>query len=758
MSSLPDARPDRTENHTLTRRAFTAAGALAGVGAFVAGSPAFAAVRRGTADALVPAFPGALGCGMYTTGGRGGDVYEVTNLNDSGPGSLREGVKGSNRTVVFRVSGTIYLSSRLDISGSNLTVAGQTAPGDGICIAGYPTRIAGQNVVVRYLRCRMGDIAGITEDAMWFRRTADVVLDHCSLTWSTDEALSPYENTRVSVQWCIVGESLTMSVNPEGRHGYGGIWGGENVSFHHNLIIHNSSRNPRFAPVNATGPDYALTVDHQNNVIYNWGFNSAYGGEDSAGINLIGNYYRPGPDTLAEVRDRIVEPTVSTLGGPGTWYVADNHMDGSPEVTADNTLGIDGDVPITLRTTPVPFPQPLPAEAATVAFDRVLNEAGAILPRRDSVDARLVEDVRRRTGRLINSQTEVGGWPSLASVPAPADSDHDGIPDAWETANGLNPNDPADRNTVGADGYTNLERYLNSIGGPASSNPSVTLLQPGTNALVAAARTTGRVVLNATATGHGAAIDRVEFYAGDELIGTATSAPYRVEWTGVADGSYFVTARAVDTDGNATSTTSTPVHVNRITRTAPWVGADVGSVPVRGATSVSGDAVTVKGSGAIGGTADSFRFAFQRRDGDCEIVARIDAISKVYPEVAAAVMVRADLAPSAPFAMMELTYLGSGKVSRFSVRSAHGAEAVVTQYPAVPEEVPIDTPYWVRLTRRGATVTGAVSPDGVTWHEVGAADVALPPSAFLGLAVDGHQENTANARYTTATFGAVTVR
>lgn len=758
MSSIPDARPDRTENHTLTRRAFTAAGALAGVGALVAGSPAVAAVRRGTADALVPAFPGALGCGMYTTGGRGGDVYEVTNLDDSGPGSLREGVKGSNRTVVFRVSGTIYLSSRLDISGSNLTVAGQTALGDGICIAGYPTRIAGQNVVVRYLRCRMGDIAGITEDAMWFRRTADVVLDHCSLTWSTDEALSPYENTRVSVQWCIVGESLTMSVNPEGRHGYGGIWGGENVSFHHNLIIHNSSRNPRFSPVNATGPDYALSVDHRNNVIYNWGFNSAYGGEDSAGINLAGNYYRPGPDTLADVADRIVEPTVSTLGGPGAWYVAGNHMDGSPAVTADNTLGIHGDVPITLLAEPAPFPQPLPAESATVAFERVLDEAGAILPRRDSVDARLVEDVRRRTGRLINSQTEVGGWPSLASAPAPVDSDHDGIPDAWEQANGLDPDDPADGATAGADGYTNLERYLNSIGRPAAANPSVTLLQPGTNALVATARSTGRVVLNAAATGRGAPIDRVEFYAGDRLIGTATRAPYRVEWTGVADGSYFVTARAVDTHGNATSSTSTPVHVNRITRIAPWTAADVGAVPVRGATSVVGDAVTVKGSGAIGGTADSFRFAFRRRDGDCEIVARVDAIGKVYPEVAAAVMIRAGLAPSAPFAAMELTYLGSGKVSRFSVRPSHGAEAAVVQYPEVPGDVPIDTPSWVRLTRRGTTVAGAVSADGVAWHEVGSQEVALPPSALVGLAVDGHQENTANARYTTATFGAVTVR
>ncbi|PZG20498.1 Ig-like domain-containing protein [Nonomuraea aridisoli] len=743
--------PDQSK---LTRRTFGVGAAALGAAALFTPAQARA---EGAAAAQVPAFPGAEGCGMYVSGGRGGDVYPVTTLADSGPGSLREAVKGSNRTVVFKVSGTIYLKSRLDISGSNLTVAGQTAPGDGICIAGYPTRIAGQNVIVRYLRCRMGDIAGVTEDAMWARRTQDVIIDHCSLSWSTDEALSVYENARVTVQWCLLSESLTMSVNPEGRHGYGGIWGGENVSYHHNLIVHHTSRTPRFAPRSAAGPDIALKVDYRNNVVYNWGFNSAYGGEDSAGINMVGNYYRSGPDTLAEVRDRIVEPTVSTLGGPGSWYVADNHVDGFPQVTADNWLGVDGDVAITRLTAPVTFPQELPAESAVVAFERVLAGAGAILPRRDSVDARVVQDVRQGTGRLINSQTEVGGWPELRSTTPPADSDGDGIPDAWETANGLNPQDPADGKAVGADGYTNLERYLNSIGRTGAANPDVRLLQPTGDALVTTSGATAKVLLVAEAAGRGVPLARVEFRAGDKLVGTVTSRPYRLEWKDAPEGTHYATATAVDATGTATTSTALPVHVNRATTIGEWKAVDVGSTPIRGAASLVDGVMTVKGSGAIGGTADRFRFVFRPWRGDGEIVARVESIRKVYPEVVGGVMIRSNLGPSASFALMQLTYFGSGMVSRFGTRVSDGAEAQTLQYPDVPEDASVATPYWVRLTRKGGTVTGAVSADAQTWHEVGSGAVELPELIFVGLAVDGRKESNAIANYGTVRFSGISL-
>lgn len=732
--------------NSMSRRAFTASGVAIGVAALTGlGIPESA---QADTVAGTPAFPGAEGCGMYTTGGRNGDVYEVTNLNDSGPGSLRDAVSQSDRTIVFRVSGTIFLQKRLDVLGSNLTIAGQTAPGDGICVAGYSTRIAGHNVIVRYIRCRFGDLAGIDEDAMWLRRTSDVIIDHCSFSWSTDEALSPYENERVTVQWCIVGESLTMSVNSKGRHGFGGIWGGENVSFHHNLIVHNSSRNPRMAPIQIGGPDIDLTVDYRNNVIYNWGYNSCYGGENSAGINMVGNYYKSGPNTLGEVRRRIVEPVTTNLGGPGSWYIDDNYVHGYPAVTADNTLGIDGTDAITLLGQPVAFPQEIDADTAQVAFERVLSEAGAILPRRDAVDARIINAVRNGTGRLINSQREVGGWPPLRSAPAPIDTDHDGIPDDWEIANGLDPQDPAD-------GYTNLERYLNSIERTGGENPMVSLTFPAPDAILATATPTRRVMIQADAQGVGSAIALVEFYVDDTKLGEVTEAPYQIVWPNAADGTYYLTARATDTTGTSTTSEAVPVHVNRTTSMRSWAGVDIGDVPIRGGNSIVDGVITVKGSGNIGGIEDFFRFVYQPLNGDGEIVARVDSIRKVYPEVTGAVMFRGDLASGAVSAMLELTYLGSGQVARFAHRPSVGS---VIQSVTSPADLVIATPYWVRLQRSGATVTGSVSADGTTWTTIGSATMSLPQQIYVGLAVDANQEDTQLANYNTVRFSGVAVK
>jgi len=445
------------------------------------------------APAQTPAFPGAEGAGRYTSGGRGGIVCEVTTLEDSGPGSLREAVaQKGKRTVVFRVSGTIRLKSELKIGNRDLTIAGQSAPGDGICIADRAVVVNADNIILRYLRFRLGDSLRTEEDALWGRYRNDIIIDHCSASWSVDECMSFYSSRNMTIQWCLIAESLYLSTHSKGAHGYGGIWGGTNVSFHHNLFAHHSSRTPRFDGSNAL----CINVDYRNNVVYNWGFNSAYGGERGT-INMVANYYKYGPATKSGVRFRIVEPS----DGAGKWYVEENYVTGSPVITANNWAGgVQGSYRAeSLVRAYEPHPYiPITQHSAEEAFQRVLEYAGATLPRRDPVDARIIQDVINGTAAyegsayekansvpdpsllcgIIDSQKEVGGWPELFSLPAPADGDHDGMPDYWENANGLNPADPADRNLLNDEGYTRLEVYLNSLTGATTAVREEPAAQP----------------------------------------------------------------------------------------------------------------------------------------------------------------------------------------------------------------------------------------------------------------------------------------
>jgi pectate lyase len=417
------------------------------------------------------AFPGAEGYGRFTTGGRGGSVIEVTNLNDSGEGSLRAAVDASGaRTVVFRVSGTIALSSRLRIRHNDITIAGQTSPGDGICIRNNEVSITADNVIIQYMRFRLGDETQVQGDAINGIETSNVIIDHCSMSWSIDETASFYDNENFTMQWCLISESLYDSYHEEGHHGYGGIWGGMGVTFHHNLFAHHSSRNPRFCGSRYHGIPYNEIVDHRNNVIYNWGSNSAYAGEEG-NQNMIANYYKYGPATSASVRNRIVEPWAPY----GWWYVEDNYVYGYPDITADNWAGgvqnaSEEDVRV---YSPHPF-APVLTQTAENAYLSVLADVGAVLPGRDPVDLRIIEEVRTGTATyggiwgegsgIIDSQSDVGGWPVLDTYDVPVDDDHDGMADDWELNNGLNPSDPEDRNgDINGDGYTNLENYLNSL-------------------------------------------------------------------------------------------------------------------------------------------------------------------------------------------------------------------------------------------------------------------------------------------------------
>ncbi len=409
------------------------------------------------------AFPGAEGFGKFTTGGRGGKVIIVQNLDDSGTGSLREAIRAKGpRIITFAVSGTIVLKSPLKINNGDVTIAGQSAPGDGIALRGYPLKVSADNVIIRYMRFRMGNENDIEDDAISAIRQKNIIIDHCSFSWGTDEAASFYDNENFTLQWSIISESLNKSVHSKGEHGYGGIWGGKGASFHHNLLAHHKSRTPRFNGARTHKEPEKEIVDFRNNVIYNWQSNSAYAGE-SGQYNMVNNYYKPGPATEKSKRDRIVNPWEPY----GKFYVVGNYMHGNEDVTQNNALGVICDDPsLPLIDAPIPVIE-IDTKTAADAYEAVLATAGASF-RRDVVDERVVEEVRAGNATfgngIIDSQTDVGGWPELKKGEAPLDSDGDGIPDFWEKAHGLNPHDSTDNVAYSLNqAYTNIEIYLNQI-------------------------------------------------------------------------------------------------------------------------------------------------------------------------------------------------------------------------------------------------------------------------------------------------------
>ncbi len=435
------------------------------------------------------AFPGAEGFGRDATGGRDGKIIFVTNLQDSGPGSFRLAVETSGpRIIIFTLSGNISLKSRLSINKPDITIAGQSSPGDGICIKDFPVTIDADNVIIRYVRFRMGDEAQQEADALGGRFHKNIIIDHCSMSWSTDECVSFYANENTTVQWCLIAESLKNSVHLKGAHGYGGIWGGKNASFHHNLLAHHDSRNPRLGE--EAGKTFALTdlVDLRNNVIYNWVSNSCYGGE-AMNANIVNCYYKPGPATTKVSRiiaiDKNLDVGTEIYDMWGKFYIDGNFMEGSVEATADNwTYGVYDefhskygivsaeDKALMRLNEPLETNTNVNTHTAQEAYEKVLEFVGTNLVR-DAVDLRIIDNVKNGTYSfegsnggtkgIIDSQEDVGGWPELNSLASPLDSDEDGMPDEWEISMKL---DPDIANANGNDlstAYNNIEVYMNSL-------------------------------------------------------------------------------------------------------------------------------------------------------------------------------------------------------------------------------------------------------------------------------------------------------
>ena len=492
-----------------------------------------------TAQEEVPAFPGAEGHGRYITGGRGGEVYHVTNLNDKGTGSLRDAVSKANRIVVFDVGGIIALASDLVIK-DNITIAGQTAPYPGITIR-YRTVRPGANNIIRFIRIRRGEEKDVNDgaDATWQRGKKGMLLDHCSFSWSIDEIASFYDNQNFTMQWCTLGEALANPGHSKGEHSYGGIWGGKGASFHHNFLAHMQNRVPRFCGARY-GDSYATydkisfenaiqaeIVDFRNCVMYNWGNgNGCYGGTGGGNINIVNNYYKAGPATSNKTR--VTQISVATesnaSGSPFMGYCSRYYINGNYVTAAGDkaenydwqgviydtgTSTIDGEryIPdtkhlygenqtykknskdedcIRIKLDDPAETGEITTHSAQNAFEQVLSYAGASLYR-DAVDARYMKEAADGTATYTGSAVKTGDGKTIThrpgiidfvkdqgdyileetARPEGFDTDGDGIPDEWESANGLNPNDATDGSAYTLDTekgwYTNLEVYMNSI-------------------------------------------------------------------------------------------------------------------------------------------------------------------------------------------------------------------------------------------------------------------------------------------------------
>ncbi len=837
-------------------------------GAMVFGGLTGPAANYVMADEQILAFDTAEGGGKYATGGRGYDTYVVTSLEDYGKddtpieGTLRYGIEqvaknNGGATIVFHVGGVIHLVSDLTFRDiKNVTIAGQTAPGDGVTIAGYQTNISNsENLIIRYMRFRPGaenvNNGSDSMDALWGRDNKLFMIDHCSFSWNTDETLSTYRGQDGTVQYCVIYESLTVSGHTKGRHGYGGIFGGDNVLFQYNLIANTTSRAPRMGGGSMGDPtkeksgdayQYCATTQVSNNIIYNYGFNVVHGGGWQY-TNYMNNYMINGQGSRENISQIIANAGENKK--TGGFYVSGNVLyDGTIKneaLSADNKG--DGKNSGTINTAPdwttiadqqytstvggtsfmekkqCDFPLEADMESAEASYGKILAQAGATYPRRDAQDARVIEEVKNDNGRFINTEHEVGGYTTATvSREAGYDSDMDGMPDAYEDANGLNKNDKNDAKAIASNGRSNVENYFNGIVDPTkeADNPTIKLTVPN-NSQFAEGST---IIIGAEAyANNGGNIDKVEFYNGSELIGTSNTAPYQCEVTDLKDGTYYISARAYDNTGTATQATASQIHVNSPSGTGSYISEDIGSPNVAGTASLNNGVLTVKGSGKLGksegaltgdvadATTDNFHYVYQGLSGDGTIVAKLDNITAIDNHVLNGLMIRESTGNQAKTAVLamslvkqntklnegnpdmadtvwsvflanrgatkvlddagtELTLNKEGEISSMgeeldSKDSAKKAGIPLVEdfyFRTVENNQSVTNGIWLKLVREGDIFTGyAKNQEADEWRLIGSAQIPMAQDVLIGFAVDANKVANDIDNLSTATFSNIQI-
>lgn len=746
-------------------------------------------------EAKLLAFPGAEGGGKYTMGARANDtveVYHVINLNDDGEGSLRDAISQPGRIVVFDVGGIIELKSRLDFLQPNITVLGQTAPGDGITITGYDSVIKADNIILRYLRIRPTDSQGGEPDALGGRWIHNIVLDHCSVSWGVDEMLTLYAGSmesrpdvsqNVTVQYCLSSESLRMSSHIKGAHGYGGIVGGTDATWHHNLWAHHDSRNPRF--------DRNLkNTDVVNNVIYNFGNNIMYGAEPYSynkkeefstpeyvsNINIRNNYIKYGPSTKPEIRSKIFEATndgKALYNGEvlkSNAYINGNYVYGDVAATRDNTASekqvLNKDM-LNLLSEPVDMNgYEIDMQNAEEAFETVMENVGATLPKRDAIDARVIADVKNGTGRIINQEEEVGGFVTIGNSERRFE-----IPSDWKSEHGM---DDAKESDIAPSGYTWVEEYVNEWTDKQEkpTNPEITVISPAT-------ASTDKVMDKTGGKGFWLVADkneqidysiRVEAQEDSELIGgydvydgteLICEADLETGWNEslkksfentvkleLESGVHYITSLAYNSKGEKTTSDTAIVYV-----TDGEAAEEIGNVPYPGRSRKwEEDGKTyIAGSGYVSGTADACTFDKHYVNGDFVFECRIADIPKFENMPLNGIMLRESTEPGSKMVMISDTWRKYGENIVTAQRTETDGELVLgwmnneegnplsnaSSYDT--EKYPM--PKYMRMERKGDTLILSVSDDGKDWTNNARKPVEIDITGFsknalVGFAVD----------------------
>lgn len=750
------------------------------------------------------AFPGAEGGGKYTTGARASakpEIYHVTTLENTGSGSLTEAVSKGNRIVVFDVGGTISYDEWKQLRiASNITILGQTAPGEGITIEGTDlSDFAGKsNIIIRYLKIRPGDRLEKEVDGISMQYVSDVIIDHCSVSWAVDELVSVYsgnsENQRyelgknVTVQNCLMSEALNLSRHQKGEHGYGSIFGTDNSTLYHNVYAHNKSRNPAIYRE-------IQNVNVANNIIYDWGGTASYGGQPHSincltfkpcTVNYVNNFYRWGPSSGAEVRNVFYNieneaPDISK----SSFYFSGNVFDGVDTITSDNLTGVTNLNNAVILDNPIDLGEyDVPRETALDTYNSILDTVGASIPKRDAIDAKVITDIKNGTGHIINSPKEVGGY--ITSVPEYRRFE---IPQDWKEKNGMDSFEENDIVGVGKwKGYTWIEAYVYNMDEMSKkpTNPDIVVQSPAISAnqdkVMGLTVDNGewKIINEGESFKYiavafpklGTQITKIELYDGDLLIETVETDRIEIDIF-PSSGIHYYTCRAYNNKNESANSTTAIVCVNPAGDMLEGYsykvfGTKWYSDSARASMDENG-VITVGGTGRIK-SKNSCGFLYRAVSGDFSAVVKVEDIPRYKDRTRAGLMLTDKPADNSKLAMIsdnldrmgENIFIVTRKVEKENVaqiymRDKNGIEIANSNldYNTMLDQYRI--PEYLRIERRGEVIKFSVSDDGVDWNNNSRQPYEttfenLPETLYVGLGVESNPGTYPKPLYSMAKF------